>query len=145
MLLQMSLWSRVRALPPLSNKLNFPASEADLPKVMSASRPCVWNKAASSELICQIKIPHTDHILWTIRFLTSYTILESFVQTAFKSCGCFAPLVFEKPCSLRILPINCIMLKNNPITKDTAGHKNKSDFSKIEISLKLKKLIGGGA
>ena len=25
------------------------------------------------------------------------------------------------------------MLKNNPITKDTAGHKNKSDFSKIEI------------
>lgn len=55
------------------------------------------------------------------------------------------PLVFEKPSSLRILPINCIMLKNNPITKDTAGHKNKSDFSKIEISFKLKKLFGGGA
>ena len=87
----MSLWSRVCALPPLTNKLNFPAQEEDLPKVMSAS------------------------------------------QT----------LVFEKPSSLRILPINCIMLKNNPITKDTAGHKNKSDFSKIEISLKLKKLYGG--
>ena len=38
-LLQMSLWSRVRALPPLSIPMNLPTPEADLPKVMAASRP----------------------------------------------------------------------------------------------------------
>ena len=40
-LLQMSLWSRVRALPPLSVPMILPAPEADLPKVMAASRSWV--------------------------------------------------------------------------------------------------------
>ena len=41
--------SAVRALPPLSVPMILPAPEADLPKVMAASRPWVWSKTASSE------------------------------------------------------------------------------------------------
>ena len=127
-----SLRSRVRALTPLLfTVMTLPSPVADLPKVMAASRPCVWSKTVPSVFLlkngnalmksfgqnnsfqekCNLPklrsdMPTIEEPLRKMRqhFLGSSTKrLGTIYRSAQKFSTASQTLGFEKPSSLRII------------------------------------------
>ena len=89
-LLQMSLWSRVRALPTLSGPRLFQLQKQTCQKLWPLRALEFEARLLLPSLSSKGNIPRTVRLWRTTWFLPLIHSPWSSVQTASKSCGCFA-------------------------------------------------------
>lgn len=95
-LLHRSLWSHVLVLPPLSGRGFFQLQKQTCQKLWPLSALEFEARLLLPSSSSKIKMSRTVRLRRTTWFPSANQFTESSVQTAFKSCGCFATALVWK-------------------------------------------------
>lgn len=121
LVIQVSLWSRVRALPTLSGPRLFQLQKQTCQKLWPLRALEFEARLLLPSLSSKGNIPRTVHS--SIHRETPFRQLP-------KAADASQPLGFDKPSSLRILPILRILMYNNLMARGINEYKNGYDFYK---------------